>query len=546
MHREVLDRAGIDAEPAARPGHLPARHRRAQALRGPHAPTSPSRPALHAGAREARAAAAPTCRRSTPRPCPPFVATPVVQYGALAAGVVVAPAWGAAALAAFLRPALPRLRRHAGPPAGPHARRRRSTARLGASCAPLRTARGGWQPPASPRRSGPARTGEPPRPPSRRPRSTGSCSPTASTTSSSPGATPARCASRPTCRRASHVGDLLQFKPGEFELDECGGCGHVFQNPRLSLEGLDFYYRDFYDGMGGEQLEFVFSSDDTSYRGRADLVARHAPTTPKRWLDVGGGHGHFCLVAAGVLPDTTFDGLDLGDGIVEAERRRWIDRSLRRACSPTSPRTCRAPTTWSRCTTTSSTPATRPPSSTPPATVLESGGHLLIEVPDPECRYGRAARLDVGPVVPAPAPALRVGRQPHLACSADRGFIGRRRRAGPGPPARRPRLRPDAVHQPHRRPPGQALDRARPRPLARLRRAACFTVLAPVMVGALFLDRAIAPARQPPRLRQHLPPARPQGLSRAGRSVARGVGRAARAHARRGCCAAPRRCRRRW
>jgi hypothetical protein len=28
---------------------------------------------------------------------------------------------------------------------------------------------------------------------------------------------------------------------------------------------------------------------------------------------------------------------------------------------------------------------------------------------------------------------------------------------------------------------------------ARLRRAACFTALAPVMVGALFLDRAIAP-----------------------------------------------------
>ncbi|HEV2361847.1 MAG TPA: hypothetical protein VGS21_09115, partial [Acidimicrobiales bacterium] len=38
--------------------------------------------------------------------------------------------------------------------------------------------------------------------------------------------------------------DLLQFKPGEFRLDECGGCGHIFQNPRLSIDGLDFYYKD--------------------------------------------------------------------------------------------------------------------------------------------------------------------------------------------------------------------------------------------------------------------------------------------------------------
>ncbi len=121
--------------------------------------------------------------------------------------------------------------------------------------------------------------------------------------------------------------DLLQYKPGEFVLEECEACGHIFQNPRLSLDGLDFYYRDFYDGLGEEQLDFVFSSDDASYLGRVDLVATHAQ--PKRWLDVGAGHGHFCLIASDVLPDTRFDGLDLSDAIDEAERRQWVERGYR-------------------------------------------------------------------------------------------------------------------------------------------------------------------------------------------------------------------------
>ncbi|MGG8409160.1 hypothetical protein ACM614_22460, partial [Streptomyces sp. 12297] len=30
--------------------------------------------------------------------------------------------------------------------------------------------------------------------------------------------------------------DLLQGKPGRFTLEECQACGHVFQNPRLTVE----------------------------------------------------------------------------------------------------------------------------------------------------------------------------------------------------------------------------------------------------------------------------------------------------------------------
>ena len=100
--------------------------------------------------------------------------------------------------------------------------------------------------------------------------------------------------------------DLLQRKPGRFRLDECGECGHVFQNPRLSLEGLDFYYRDFYDGLGESDTDGMFAISDRAYRDRARMVARHGH--PKRWLDVGGGHGHFCLIAAEELPTPTSTG----------------------------------------------------------------------------------------------------------------------------------------------------------------------------------------------------------------------------------------------
>ncbi len=123
------------------------------------------------------------------------------------------------------------------------------------------------------------------------------------------------------------AGDTVMGKPGRFRYDGCSDCGHIFQNPRLSPAGLEFYYRDAYDGLYAELAEEVFGSSDTVYRARVALLTRH--TTPARWLDVGGGHGHFCLAAKGLLPDTTFDALDMGEGIEEAARRRWVGRAYR-------------------------------------------------------------------------------------------------------------------------------------------------------------------------------------------------------------------------
>lgn len=96
--------------------------------------------------------------------------------------------------------------------------------------------------------------------------------------------------------------------------------------PRLTPEGLEFYYRDFYDGRGGEGAGTVFGRLGAAYRGRAEMLRPHSGSAgPASWLDVGTGHGHFCNAARAVWPGTRFDGLDMGDGVREAELRGWVE-----------------------------------------------------------------------------------------------------------------------------------------------------------------------------------------------------------------------------
>ena len=122
--------------------------------------------------------------------------------------------------------------------------------------------------------------------------------------------------------------DMLQHKPGRFRVERCGACLHLFQNPRLTLDGLDFYYADFYDGLGKKQTEAIFGiGNDDRYTERANLVKGHGQ--PRTWLDVGGGYGHFSLAARDVWPETRFDGLDFSDGVEEGVRRGWIDNGYR-------------------------------------------------------------------------------------------------------------------------------------------------------------------------------------------------------------------------
>lgn len=182
------------------------------------------------------------------------------------------------------------------------------------------------------------------------------------------------------------VPDLLQHKPGTFTLEECGDCEHVFQNPRLNAEGLSFYYRDFYDGLGEDVMETIFGWGTQPYLDRANMVMDHAQ--PTRWLDVGCGHGHFGAVAQDVLPDTEFDGLDLSESVEDAARRRWIRRAYRGFFPALAPQLAEEYDTVSMSHYLEHTPD--PWAEVEAAgTALRAGGHLMVEVPDPQSAFGR-------------------------------------------------------------------------------------------------------------------------------------------------------------
>jgi SAM-dependent methyltransferase len=193
------------------------------------------------------------------------------------------------------------------------------------------------------------------------------------------------CASR-ELRVHMRVSDLIQHKPGRFTLERCRACGHVFQNPRLSIAGLDYYYKDFYDGLGEEGMEFMFGQGMHGYRDRARMVK--AETVPKTWLDVGAGHGHFCCIAKDELPDTRFDGLDLSESIDEAKRRRWIENSYRGLFPDVAPSIAGR---YDAVSMSHYLEHTLDPRRELEAAhvALAARGHLLIEVPDPDFGLGR-------------------------------------------------------------------------------------------------------------------------------------------------------------
>ncbi|ASO20717.1 SAM-dependent methyltransferase [Actinoalloteichus hoggarensis] len=180
--------------------------------------------------------------------------------------------------------------------------------------------------------------------------------------------------------------DLLQHKPGRFTLDECGGCRHVFQNPRLTPEGLDFYYRDFYDGLAAERMDRQLEKEAGAHQARAEVLLPHA--SPKSWLDVGTSHGHFCQAAAELFPDTEFDGLDLGEGVELGRRQGRIKHAYQGQFVDL------ADELTGRYDVVSmfhylEHSAEPKPELRAAHQALRPGGHLLIDVPDPECRFAR-------------------------------------------------------------------------------------------------------------------------------------------------------------
>jgi SAM-dependent methyltransferase len=181
--------------------------------------------------------------------------------------------------------------------------------------------------------------------------------------------------------------DNFQQKPGRFTLERCVTCGHIFQNPRLTAEGLSFYYRDYYDGLGAELTERVFSSYGDVYARRARMVGE-VVEQPARWLDVGCGHGHFCCAARDELKGVEYHGLDLSESVEEAYRRGWIDKPLRGLFPELAPELANSYDVVSMhhylehvLDPAAEIEAAR--------TALVPGGYLLVEVPAPESRLGR-------------------------------------------------------------------------------------------------------------------------------------------------------------
>jgi len=180
--------------------------------------------------------------------------------------------------------------------------------------------------------------------------------------------------------------DLFQYKPGRFHLDECRACGHIFQNPALAPAGLAYYYAAFYDGAAENLTDASFAAMGRIYRRRAEVVARHCE--PRAGLDVGTGHGHFCLVARRHWPGAVVDGLDLSDAVDEAARRGWIDTAYRGAFPDLADG---LPRSYDVVTMHHYLEHTREPRRelAAAAKVLEPGGHLVVEVPDPASPWAR-------------------------------------------------------------------------------------------------------------------------------------------------------------
>ncbi len=184
--------------------------------------------------------------------------------------------------------------------------------------------------------------------------------------------------------------DFLQNKPGRFVLDQCGDCRHIFQNPRLSSAGLDFYYRDFYDGLFGKELGAAFSNANGQlferHVGRAQAMRKHL--RPTRWLDIGTAGGDFCAGAKSVLPDTVFDGLDVGTNVLKAKEEGRIERAYQGFLPEHATALAGQYDAVSMFHVLEHTVDQRAELEAA-RKVLRSGGHLMIEVPDPESYFSR-------------------------------------------------------------------------------------------------------------------------------------------------------------
>ncbi|WAX80433.1 class I SAM-dependent methyltransferase [Streptomyces sp. KMM 9044] len=124
-------------------------------------------------------------------------------------------------------------------------------------------------------------------------------------------------------RNRLRTGDLRRHRPGRFTVDACRDCGHTFQNPRLTAEGLAFHRRALRGAPRDAVTDAVLALRDAPRRRRATARAMLRFGEPESWLDVGTGHARFPDTAREFFPYTAFDGTDL---TARVERARVLGR----------------------------------------------------------------------------------------------------------------------------------------------------------------------------------------------------------------------------
>lgn len=182
--------------------------------------------------------------------------------------------------------------------------------------------------------------------------------------------------------------DPARRTPGTFTVDGCQDCGHAFQNPRLTAQALAVWVRDA-RGRHGSLGGGVLGARGIKGRHRAAARAMLPYAEPESWLDVGTGHGRFPEAAKVVHLYTSFDGLDATPRVERARAAGRIEEAHQGVLtdSRTVDRLRGRYDVVSMFHHLEHTPDPRAELRAALA-VLRPGGHLLVEVPDPDCVFG--------------------------------------------------------------------------------------------------------------------------------------------------------------
>ncbi|KUO22916.1 class I SAM-dependent methyltransferase [Streptomyces dysideae] len=189
------------------------------------------------------------------------------------------------------------------------------------------------------------------------------------------------CGSTRLRTRLRAAPDLLQHKPGTFTVDECRDCAHAFQNPRLTPAGLAFYTQDHQEPL---------PPPNGHRRHLATARAMLPFPEPESWLDVGTGEARFPAAAKELFPYTAFDGVDPTTRIEKAREAGHLEEAY--TGNLTNPHlTARLRARYDVVSMLHHLARTPDPRAELRAalTALRPGGHLLLELPDPQSAFAR-------------------------------------------------------------------------------------------------------------------------------------------------------------